>query len=117
MPDPPDVIVTQDRLSDVVHETFAVTPMVWPLAAEAVWERLDGFIVSDSLCPAWFTVKVRVMPPPLTVISPLREDVLVFSVTLYVTFPFPLPELPDVIVTHDRLSAVVQEMFAVTPMV
>ena len=49
--------------------------------------------------------------------SPLREDVLVFPVTLYVTVPLPLPELPDVIVTHDRLSDADHETLAVTPIV
>ena len=60
-------------------------------------------------------MKVRVIPPPLIVISPLREDVLVFSATLYVTVPLPLPELPDVIVTQARLSDAVHETFADTP--
>ena len=45
-------------------------------------ERLVGLMDSDAPAPSWLTVKVRVIPPPLTVILPLREEVLVFSVTL-----------------------------------
>ena len=45
---------------------------------------------------------------PAIVISPERDEQVVFSSTLYVTVPLPVPDAPPVIVTQDKLSVAVQ---------
>jgi len=69
----------------------------------------------EDTIPAWLTVNTR----PTIVIVPVRGLAAGFAATEKLTVPFPVPELPAVIVSHAALLTAVhaQPLDAVTPMV
>ena len=58
--------------------------------------------------PGCITFMVRVKPPPLTVIVPLRAEELVFAVTLTVTLPLFDPEAGDTVIHEYEPRVTVQ---------
>ena len=116
MPGLPPVTASHDALVTAVQDTFAVTPMDRPLAAELDTFVLDGLMTSAAAAPACTTVQVRVMPPPATTTPPVRAVVPALVATLNVTVPLLVPELPPVTASHDALVTAVHATFAVTPM-
>src|SRR5436189_5605136 len=49
------------------------------------------------------------VPPPVTVILPVREEKVGFGSTLKATEPLPVPEAPDVMVIHETLLCAAHE--------
>ena len=116
VPGLPPVTASHDALVTAVQDTFAVTPMDRPLAAELDTFVLDGLMTSAAAAPACTTVQVRVMPPPATTTPPVRAVVPALVATLNVTVPLLVSELPPVTASHDALVTAVHATFAVTPM-
>ena|SRR5205809_16919 len=75
-----------------------------PVSVEGPCDRLDGEIAYVQVEPSCVTVNVC---PPI-VRRPVRELVLVFVETEYVTVPLPFPLAPEVMVSHVTLLEVVQ---------
>ena len=81
----------------------ALTPATAPATPPAGTERLVGD--TESVQPAWVTVKVR----PAMVIVPVRGVALPkLGATEKTTSPLPLPVWPDVMVIQLALLAAVQ---------
>ena len=79
------------------------------------YSPLDMVFQTGAGCaPLCETLIVRVMPPPETVIVPLREEVETFAAILKLKLPFPEPLvlLKPVIQFADDLTS--QSMFEVT---
>jgi hypothetical protein len=115
-PDPlaPDVMVSHDADVDAVHaQPVSVSTLTLPLVAAAGTEAVTGAMAKLQACPAWVTVKVW----PAIVIVPVRAEVDGLAVTLYATWPLPLPVAPPVTVIQDALLVAVhaQPEAAVTP--
>jgi len=81
-PELPPVTTIHDTFDNAVHDTFAVTLIIRPLAAALEKLVLGGAITSVAAAPACITVQVRTSPAPATVIEPVREDVLGLVATL-----------------------------------
>ena len=64
----------------------------------------------------WFTVKVRLMPPPENSIVPVRMTPL-FEATLKEVAPLPVPAFPDVTVIHGAEAVAVHATLAETAIV
>ena len=115
-PDPlePDVMVSHDVEVDAVHEQpVRVSMLTVPLVAAAGTEAVTGAMAKVQAWPACVTVKVW----PAIVIVPLLDEVDGLAVTLYATWPLPLPLAPPVTVIQDAPLAAVQAHpdAAVTP--
>jgi len=82
----------------------AVTVTVPLVATEVLSMTAEGRIVNEHGAPG--CVIVKVLPP--MVIVPVRDAVLAFCVTLYVTVPLPVPLAPTPIVIHASLLVDVQ---------
>ena len=96
-----------------VHETFDVTVTVNVLATDARL-LLEGSTVSVAPAAACVTGRVRVMPPPVTVIVPERVEVVLLAVWVTVRVPLLLP-LGGATVNHDvALLLTCHETFDVT---
>ena len=98
-PDPPgpDVMVSHDVEVAAVHEQpVSVSTLTVPLVAAAGTEAVTGEMAKLQAWPAWVTVKVW----PAIVIVPVRLAVVGFAVTLYATWPLPLPLPPPLTVIH-----------------
>ena len=104
-PDPPPVTVIQETLATVVqaHPVAAVTDAD-PDPPLSLIESDAGEIVGAQGAPASMTVKVW----PAIVIVPLRPLVEGFALALNAVVPAPLPDAPDVTVSHPLLLAAVQ---------
>ena len=92
----------------VIHATLLVALHAQPLPAVTVTVPLPpadvgladgGEMVGAQGAAAWFTVKVL----PTIVSVPVREVVVVFAATSYVTEPLPVPVAPALIVIHATL--------------
>ena len=115
-PVPPAVFtLNQDAPDCAVHDTFAVTPSSFPLAASAVKLRPPAASAStgDTPFPSCVTVKVRTSQPPPTLIFPLRVPVPSFAATWYAIFPFPFPPAVAT-VSHDAPDSAVHATSADT---
>ena len=96
----PDVMVSHEAELAAVHEQPAsVSTLTVPLVAAAGTEAVTGEMAKLQAWPAWVTVNVW----PAIVIVPVRLDVVGFAVTLYATWPLPLPLAPPVRVIHEAL--------------
>ena len=99
-PELPPVTAIHEMLDTAVHDMFAVTLMVRPLAATLEKLVFAGLMTSDAAAPACVTEQVREIPPPATITAPVREDVAGLVVTLSVTVPLLVPERPPVTAIH-----------------
>lgn len=91
-------------LAAVQAQPASVVTVTVPVVATDVLSNTDeGRMVYVHGAPG--CVIVNVLPPIVSV--PLRDVVLVFCVTLYVTLPFPVPLAPTPIVIHASLLVAV----------
>jgi hypothetical protein len=102
----PPVRVIQAALLVAVHvqPAPAVTVTVPLVATEVLRFADEGRMVNEQGAPGCVMVNVF----PATVRVPVRDAVLVFCVTLYVTLPLPVPLAPAPIVIHVLLLVDVQ---------
>jgi hypothetical protein len=112
-PELPLVIDIHPWSALAVQVVFDVT-VTLPESACAPCVRLVGVTVSARDSPLWVSATSRVRPPPMTVITPLRDAVAGFAVTAYSILPSPSPELPLVIDIHPWSALAVQVVFDVT---
>ncbi len=106
VPEAPDRIDIQDELLVAVHAAspgVAVTETV-AFPPELAGVADGGFKLKDAEEPDCVMLNVW----PAIVSEPDREFDEVFAATEYPTDPFPVPEAPDVTVTHAALLVAVQ---------
>ena len=93
----PDVMLIQEAEAVAFQvQPGSVSTLTVPVAASLGMEVLTGESANVHVCPACVTVNVW----PAIVIVPVREDVVEFAATLYVTWPLPEPLLPVLTVNH-----------------
>jgi len=105
-------------LLDAVQDTFVVTvATVIPIEAPSL--HVSGVTTSivEPVSGACVTSIVLLMPPPDTVIVPLRSDDPVLAVALNVIVPLPVSPEGDTVSQDAALLVAVQDTFDVTVIV
>jgi hypothetical protein len=102
---PAEITIQAALLVAVQAQPAPVVTVTDPLVATDVLSSTDeGRIVNEHGAAGCVIVKVL----PAIVSVPVRDVVLVFCVTLYVTLPLPVPLEPAPIVIHPSLLVAVQ---------
>ena len=104
LPEPLDPAVTVTQLAplvDVHAQPVVVVTATVPVPPVAATAWVDGEMLNEQLAPDCVTVKVL----PAIVSVPVRDVVAVVAATAKLTVPFPEPEAPAVIDSHDALLA------------
>ena len=106
VPEEPDVMLSQARDSDAVHEHVDADGVTVMLYAPPATIGLTGFGLTEYVqATGALCVTVNVFPAIVTV--PVRGDAAVFCVHVTVVEPDPEP-LPGDTLSHDALSVAVQ---------
>jgi hypothetical protein len=109
VPEAPEVIVIQASVFVAVHcsAESAVVTVIVPVSPAGFAVAVVGLMV--SVPPAWVTVSVAPVPlVGVTVMVAICALAVGFPAALYWKEPFPVPEAPWEIVSHELLDVAVQ---------
>ena len=118
LPDPEDgETVSHDvALLDAVQDTFDVIFADVPPANEGGFQDVrdtssDDVVGGGAAVPAWVTVTVFVIPPPVTVIAPVLAVVFVLAAAISVSMALPVPFAGETVNHDDALLVALHDTF------